>query len=91
MKPSGLLEVKRAKQQGRWQAAYDSPSRAAVTKDLQAALNRQATAKSFFATLDGRNRYAILFRLQTAKRPATRARRIRQFVSMLAKRRTLYP
>jgi uncharacterized protein YdeI (YjbR/CyaY-like superfamily) len=78
MKPSGLVAVKTAQRDGRWQAAYDSPSRAAVPKDFKAALDRRATVKSFFATLDRRNRYAILFRLQTAKKPPTRARRIQQ-------------
>jgi uncharacterized protein YdeI (YjbR/CyaY-like superfamily) len=91
MKPAGLAEVERAKRDGRWSAAYDSPSRMAVPRDLQAVLNRNAKAKKFFGTLDSRNRYAILFRLQTAKRADTRTRRITRFVEMLARNEKLYP
>jgi uncharacterized protein YdeI (YjbR/CyaY-like superfamily) len=91
MKPAGLAEVERAKQDGRWSAAYDSPSRMTVPRDLQAALNKSAQAKAFFKTLNSRNRYAILFRLQTAKRAETRSRRITTFVEMLAKKEKLYP
>ncbi len=91
MQPAGLNEVERAKQDGRWDAAYDSPSRATVPDDLQAALERNPQARTFFATLDSRNRYAILFRIQTAKKPETRAKRIEQFVRMLAAGEKLYP
>jgi uncharacterized protein YdeI (YjbR/CyaY-like superfamily) len=62
-----------------------------VPKDLQVALSRNARAKAFFATLNSQNRYAVLFRIQTAKKPETRARRIQLFVDMLAKHETLYP
>lgn len=72
-------------------AAYDSPRQAGVPSDLQAALNRNATAKAFFATLNRLNRYAILHRIQTAKKAETRAKRIEKFVGMLAKHETLYP
>ncbi len=83
MKPSGLAEVERAKTDGRWQAAYESQGRAAIPDDLQAALESSPEAKAFFATLESYNRYAILFRIQTAKKPETRARRIREFIGML--------
>jgi len=91
MKPAGMAEIERAKRDGRWQAAYDSPKRSALPKDLEQALARNARAHSFFADLDARNRYAILFRVQTAKKAETRARRIAEFVRMLARRETLYP
>lgn len=91
MKPAGLAEVERARQDGRWARAYDSPSRATVPDDLAAALVKNARASAFFAGLDSRNRYAILHRVQTAKKPETRARRIAQFVKMMARREKLYP
>jgi uncharacterized protein YdeI (YjbR/CyaY-like superfamily) len=90
MKPAGLAEVDRARQDGRWARAYDSPSRATVPDDLAAALVKNARASAFFAGLDSRNRYAILHRVQTAKKPETRARRIAQFVKMMARREKLY-
>ncbi len=91
MKPAGLMEIERAKQDGRWAAAYDSPSTMEVPRDLQAALNEEARAKAFFKTLNSRNRYAILFQLQTAKKPETRARRIDKYVAMLAREEKPYP
>lgn len=90
MKPAGLQAVERAKQDGRWDAAYDSPSGATVPADFQARLNKSAKAKGFFATLDSANRYAILFRLQTAKKAETRARRIEQFIEMLERKEKLH-
>ena len=83
MREAGLREVERAKADGRWDAAYDSPSNAKVPDDLEAALAASEKARASFATLDARNRYAILHRVQTAKKPETRARRIAQFVAML--------
>jgi uncharacterized protein YdeI (YjbR/CyaY-like superfamily) len=83
MKPAGLQEVERAKSDGRWDAAYDSASKATVPSDFQSALNSSTRAKNFFATLDSRNRYAILFRIQIAKKAETRAKKIAQFVQML--------
>ena len=91
MQPAGLREVQRAKADGRWDAAYDAPSTATVPDDLQAALEANPAAAEFFARLKGRNRYAILHRVQTAKKPETRARRIETFVAMLARGETLYP
>ncbi|HEX6125415.1 MAG TPA: YdeI/OmpD-associated family protein [Pyrinomonadaceae bacterium] len=83
MQPSGLAEVERAKSDGRWDAAYDSPRTMTVPDDLQSELDKNRKAKSFFAKLDSRNRYAILFRIHNARKPETRARRIREFVEML--------
>jgi uncharacterized protein YdeI (YjbR/CyaY-like superfamily) len=91
MEPAGLREVERAKADGRWDAAYDAPSTATVPDDLQAALDANPAAAEFFAGLDGQNRYAILHRVQTAKRPETRARRIETFVAMLAAGEKIYP
>lgn len=91
MKPAGLRAVEAAKQDGRWEAAYDSQSRATVPDDFQAELDKHAEAKAFFATLNSANRYAILWRIQTAKKAETRARRIQQFIEMLEKGEKLYP
>ncbi|WP_075008944.1 YdeI/OmpD-associated family protein [Stigmatella aurantiaca] len=91
MKPAGLAAVERAKQDGRWEAAYDSPSRAVVPEDFLTALNANPKAQAFFQTLNAANRYAILFRLQTAKKAETRARRIALFVEMLARHEKLHP
>jgi uncharacterized protein YdeI (YjbR/CyaY-like superfamily) len=90
MKPAGLREVERAKADGRWDAAYDAPSTATVPDDLREALARNRRAEEFFATLDSRNRYAILHRIQDAKKPETRQRRIEQFVATLAEGKKLY-
>ena len=91
MKPAGLREVERAKEDGRWQAAYDSPSTAAVPPDLQEALDANAGAAEFFKKLDRQNRYAILFRIQTAKKAETRAQRIQKFVQMLEQEKKIHP
>lgn len=90
MKPAGLAAIERARSDGRWAAAYDSPKSATVPADFQAAIERSPKARAFFATLDSRNRYALLFRLQTAKRPETRARRIEQFVLLLERNEKLH-
>jgi uncharacterized protein YdeI (YjbR/CyaY-like superfamily) len=90
MKPAGLREVELAKADGRWDAAYDSPTTATVPDDLREALEQNRRASQAFASLDSRNRYAILHRLQEAKRPQTRQRRIEQFVAMLAEGKQLY-
>ena len=83
MQPAGLAAVELAQQNGRWEAAYDSQGTITIPDDLQAELEKNPQAKAFFDTLDSANRYAILFRLQTAKKAETRARRLRQFVEML--------
>jgi uncharacterized protein YdeI (YjbR/CyaY-like superfamily) len=91
MKPAGLREVERAKEDGRWDAAYEPQSTATVPDDLLRELERNDEAREFFSTLDSANRYAILYRIQAAKRPETRARRIAQYVAMLGERRKLHP
>ncbi|MER5736046.1 YdeI/OmpD-associated family protein [Streptomyces sp. NPDC002262] len=85
MRPPGQAEVDRAKADGRWEAAYDSPRTATVPDDLAAALAAEPAAAAFFATLGGSQRFAVLYRVQDAKRPGTRARRIEEFVAMLAR------
>lgn len=91
MQPAGHAEIERAKADGRWDAAYEGVAAATVPPDLQAALDANKKAAKFFATLDSRNRFAILFRTQSAKKPETRARRIAQFVEMLAKGEKIHP
>lgn len=91
MKPAGLKEVERAKQDGRWDAAYDSPSVATVPVDLQRALAKNPRAKAFFDNLDRANRYGILFRIQTVKKDETRRKRIQQFIQMLEEHKKLHP
>jgi uncharacterized protein YdeI (YjbR/CyaY-like superfamily) len=90
MRPPGVAEIERAKADGRWAAAYASPSNMTVPDDLQRELDARPAAKAFFATLSSQNRYAILYRLQDAKRPETRARRLAQFVAMLEAGETLH-
>jgi uncharacterized protein YdeI (YjbR/CyaY-like superfamily) len=91
MKAAGLREVERAKADGRWDAAYEAQSTAAVPDDLQRELDRNDKARAFFATLDSRNRYAILYRIQDAKKPETRARRIEKYVAMLSRHEGIHP
>jgi len=85
MQPAGLAEVERAKSDGRWERAYDGARSAAVPEDLARALAANARARAFFEQLDAANRYAILWRLQTAKKPETRAARLEKFVGMCAR------
>lgn len=91
MRPGGLREVERARADGRWEAAYESQARMTVPPDLQAELDARPQAAEFFAGLSSQNRYSILYRLQKAKRPETRARRLAGFVEMLEAGRTIYP
>ncbi|AOY95453.1 bacteriocin-protection protein [Cupriavidus sp. USMAA2-4] len=91
MRPPGMREIEKARKDGRWQAAYTSASHSIVPDDLRAALDANPAAKQFFATLNSRNRYAILFRLQNAKKPETRARKIEEFVNMLNRGETFHP
>lgn len=91
MQPAGLREIESAKQDGRWLAAYASQKNMTVPQDFQSALNKNKKAKAFFETLTGANRYAILFRIETAKRAETRARRVEQFVEMLERGEKLHP
>jgi uncharacterized protein YdeI (YjbR/CyaY-like superfamily) len=89
MRPRGLAEVERARQDGRWAAAYEPQSRATVPEDFQRALDASPPAKEFFETLTGVSRYAFLYRISDAKRPQTRVKRIEQFVELLAERKKL--
>ena len=91
MSPEGLREIERAKADGRWDAAYAGQRTAQVPDDLRRALAKNSKAKAFFDELDSRNRYAILYRTQSAKKPETRAARIEKFVAMLASRETVHP
>jgi uncharacterized protein YdeI (YjbR/CyaY-like superfamily) len=90
MQPSGVNEVEAAQKDGRWDAAYAPASTADVPADLQAALDAEPAAAAFFATLTGANRYAVLYRIDAVKKPETRARKIAQFVAMLARGETLH-
>nr|WP_189956420.1 YdeI/OmpD-associated family protein [Streptomyces alanosinicus] len=90
MRPAGLREVEKAKADGRWEAAYANQRTATVPDDLRAALDASPAARDFFATLDSRNRYAVLYRIQDAKKPETRAARIEKFVAMLAAHQKLH-
>jgi uncharacterized protein YdeI (YjbR/CyaY-like superfamily) len=91
MRPPGLAEVERAKEDGRWEAAYEGQGSIAVPDDLQRELDARPKARAFFDELNSQNRYAILYRLQDAKRPETRARRLAKFVAMLEAGETIYP
>ena len=91
LRSPGRAEVEAAKSDGRWEAAYASQGKAEVPEDLAAALAAHEAAKRFFETLDRANRYSIIYRLNDAKRPETRARRIAQFVEMLARGETIHP
>ena len=91
MRPTGLTKVERAKTDGRWEAAYTGQRQSAVPDDLQRELDERPKAKAFFAQLSSQNRYAILYRLQDAKRPETRARRLAKFVAMLEAGETIHP
>ncbi len=91
MRPAGLAEVERAKADGRWAAAYESQATMAVPDDLAAELARNEPAREFFETLNSVNRYAVLYRITSAQRPETRARRIAKYVAMLAEHKKIYP
>ncbi len=91
MRPPGQAEIDRATADGRWDAAYDSPRTATVPDDLAAALAAEPAAAEFFETLNRTNRFAIIYRVQDAKRPETRARRIEKYVTMLAKSEKPHP
>lgn len=83
MKSAGMEAIDAAKKNGTWETAYDSPKSAKVPDDFRAALDASSRAREFFHNLDGANRYAVLFRIQTVKKVETRARKIREFVEML--------
>jgi len=90
MQAAGLAEIERAKADGRWAAAYEGPATIDVPKDLADALKARRKAQAMFAILTAQNRYAVLYRIHGAKKPETRARRIAQFVDMLARGETVY-
>lgn len=91
MQPAGLAAIERAKANGRWAAAYDSPRTARSPPDFGAALGRHPKAKAFFDALDRRNRFAVLSRIATARKAETRERRIDQLIRMLERKEKLYP
>jgi uncharacterized protein YdeI (YjbR/CyaY-like superfamily) len=91
MHPQGLSEVARAKADGRWEVAYAGPATAEIPADLTEALAARPEAQAMFENLTSQNRFAVLHRLGAAKRQETRARRIEQYVDMLARGETFYP
>jgi uncharacterized protein YdeI (YjbR/CyaY-like superfamily) len=91
MQPAGLAEIERARGDGRWEAAYAGAATIEVPDELAAALAASPAALRMFETLSSQNRYSILYRIATAKRPETRARRIEKFVAMLARGETIHP
>ena len=91
MQLAGLAAIDAAKADGRWDRAYSPPSTATVPEDLQAALDASPAAAAFFPTLNSANRFAVLHRIQDAKRPETRARRIERYVEMLARQEKIHP
>jgi uncharacterized protein YdeI (YjbR/CyaY-like superfamily) len=91
MRPAGIAEVERAKRDGRWHAAYAGQAKMEVPTDLATALAGHPKAEAMFEVLTSQNRYAVLYRIQSAKRADTRARRVEQFVAMLARGETIYP
>ena len=91
MQPAGLQQVELAKADGRWESAYHSQSKITIPEDFQNELDKNQQAKEFFSTLNSVNRYAILYRLQTAKKPETRSARIQKFIEMLERNEKIHP
>jgi uncharacterized protein YdeI (YjbR/CyaY-like superfamily) len=91
MRPAGIRQVELAKADGRWNLAYESQSKITIPADFQSELDKNQRAKDFFSTLNSTNRYAILFRIQAAKKPETRSARIQKFIEMLSKNQRIYP
>ena len=91
MQPAGLRQVELAKVDGRWDMAYESQSKITIPDDFQSELDKNQKAKDFFSKLNSVNRYAILFRIQTAKKAETRSARIKKFIEMLAKNERIHP
>jgi uncharacterized protein YdeI (YjbR/CyaY-like superfamily) len=91
MHPAGFEQVRRSKADGRWAAAYAGQASIEVPADLAGALAAEPTARAMFEILSSQNRYAILYRIETAKRAETRARRIEQYVAMLSREETIHP
>lgn len=90
MHSSGLQAIEEAKRNGAWESAYDSQSQSTVPTDFQAVLDRHPEAKAFFEGLTSANRYAFLFRIQTSKKPETRAKKIEWALDKLLKRESLH-
>jgi uncharacterized protein YdeI (YjbR/CyaY-like superfamily) len=90
MRPPGLEAVRKAQEDGRWEQAYDAPSQMEVPQDFLEALAKHKKAMAFFETLNKANRYAIAWRLQTAKKPETRQRRMEKLLDMLIKGEKLH-
>ncbi len=91
MQPAGLAQVEAAKADGRWAAAYELQRTIGVPEDLQAELDKHPAARAFFETLNSANRYAVLYRVTTAKKPETRAAKIIKLVEMLDRKEKLHP
>ncbi len=91
LQPAGLRQVELAKSDGRWESAYESQSKITVPDDFQSELDKNQKAKDFFNTLNSVNRYAILFRIHTAKKPETRSARIQKFIEMLSQHQKIHP
>lgn len=91
MKSAGFKAIDQAKQGGEWDRAYDSGRTAEIAPDFQAALDKAKSAAAFFQKLDGTNRYAMLWRVQTARTPVLRAKRIAEIIAMLKKKETFHP
>ncbi|MFL5696662.1 MAG: YdeI/OmpD-associated family protein, partial [Ktedonobacteraceae bacterium] len=90
MQPAGIRQVELAKADGRWESAYESQSKITIPADFQSELDKNQKAKDFFSALDSINRYAILFRIHSAKKPATRSARINKFIEMLSNNQKIY-
>ena len=91
MQPEGLRQMELAKTDGRWERAYESQSKIAIPDDFQSELDKNLQAMEFFNTLNSANRYAFLFRIHAAKKPETRAAKIKKFVAMLEQHQKLHP
>jgi len=91
MQPAGIRQVELAKADGRWEAAYASQSKISIPDDFQRELDDNQKAQEFFMTLNSANRYAILFRIHTAKKSETRSARIKKIIEMLSNQQKLYP
>jgi uncharacterized protein YdeI (YjbR/CyaY-like superfamily) len=90
MRPAGVKEMQAAKEDGRWHKAYDSPSKMTVPGYFLQALSKNKKARTFFQTLNRANTYAISWRLQTAKKPETQAKRMQAIIEMLAEGRQFH-
>lgn len=91
MQSAGMKQIEVAKADGRWEAAYASQKNMEIPEDFQAELDNNSEAKAFFDTLNKTNRFAIYFRITTAKKHETRRARIEKFIEMLTKHEKIYP